>query len=288
MAFCLLNESTQAGVCVAEEARLNLCVPPKAWEDLQLYTRRWNNNDVEYVPIFYSGAFSGLGPVIYTLSTAAEACALAYHGSKEKLEAAKQAKAAGIAKAAATKLIKMQKREAVYKDLLAAAKVNDKSDSDIGNKYLTRVEKALHERDKYIKSDGGIDPLVIVRELCTVKLLVNYTPYFSDYRKLGQCGSHLEKIALRGLTPNGKLPGWWPWLQWTCDTHKFALDSFKEQVRTLLLVNNRSTKQKGLPVLPAEVMEMIVKKLAVKVTCKFKRTRTAPKKAVKAQEPLMA
>jgi hypothetical protein len=269
MAFC--TRHFEDVVCFSEDARLKLCVPLKAWnvttyrEDSywEFMTMQFRYHELRTCPI----GDHNKGKWLYVLRSEAEACAVKYHGSKEKLVAAQQAKADREAKAAATRVVSTKKREQEFKALVDEVGVDLKW---LGDKKGERASKALSKGEKYVNCGGN--PMVAVHELCTVTFLLSYTPYCDDLGRLSaytkgalESCALMQEIALRGLTHDGQLPGWWPWLEWTRSTHKFALPNFKEGVRTMLLVNNRNSKLKGLPFLHSEVMEAFIKAYAAAV-----------------------
>ena len=254
-------------------ARRELCVPPSAWavnEYRESYSYEEGGEDIRTYEFSWTK-----GEEHYVLRSEAETCALKHHGSKEALVAAQKAKAVREAKAAATRDANKRNRQELFNALVDEVGVDVKW---LEWKSQGLAKKAIKQGDKYVNCGG--DALVAVRELCTVTFLVSYTPYRADLQALyaytrGELESCelMERLALRGMTHDGNLPGWWPWLQWTPAAHKFALDNFKAAVRTFLLVNNRNAKHKGLPVLHTEVLEAVIKAYAAAVVSNCRKNK---------------
>jgi hypothetical protein len=281
MAFSCRESRESLVVSCSNETRLELCVPPKEWT-MTRYTRYeqyWKGKILEFHPLNDLPS----NKQCYVLKKEALAFALKYHGGEERLEAAKKVKAERQAKAQQTRLNNAAKRDEDAKKMLQAVGID--LASGFHNELRTcRGDNAVKALYSFVNL-GRVQPVALIQEFCKVRFLVSYTPYVKDVEELNrvlgydgakaldQAGTHLEALTLRGL-PGGCFPGWWPWLEWSPDVHKFALSSFKEQVRAWMLVAYRSNDGMYSPM----ILEAVIKALSKTVVLPARRMKNKASK----------
>ena len=278
-----MSEANAKAHACAPQERISLCVPTKstAWRNTVTAYKLcshggWNSEARGYKYTLYPvnaddfDKVQNKNVVYYCEAEEARKAAIVIHGSEEALEGALRRKEERVAKATATRAANAETRKKQLDDLAAECGLCFDA---VQSYHSGRREAIFKMYNKYLSVPGETKPLDVVLELTKLKFLQKYTPYLRDIQAVGdvfdRSGSYFESMVLRGL---GGYPGWWPWLQWTPVTAKFATPEYKERVKALLLSVNRL----GWPPI---IVEIILTNLAAVTVEGLCRNHRRPKSA---------